>query len=155
MYQILIFLHSSVRWLVLFSLILAIGKGSIGILKNKDFSESDNKIRHITATISHIQLILGYFLYFNSPLIKYFTSHFKTMINNYSEITFFGLFHMILMFISILIITIGSALTKRKETSFEKFKTMTTWYLVALVIILISIPWPFSPFAQRPYHRLF
>lgn len=155
MYVLFLFLHSIFRWAVLVSLILAIYRGYNGWAGNKEFTQTDNKIRHITATIAHIQLIFGYFLYFNSPLIKYFSANFRTVISSYSEITFFGLIHMLLMLIAIVVITIGSAFAKRKPTDIEKFKTMTIWFAIGLVIILIAIPWPFSPLAQRPYYRLF
>jgi hypothetical protein len=30
---------------------------------------------------------------------------------------------------------------------------MALWFTAALLLILVAIPWPFSPFAQRPYLR--
>jgi len=57
------------------------------------------------------------------------------------------------MLTAIVIITIGSALAKRKKTDKEKFKTMLVWFSAALLIIFIAIPWPFSPLANRPYIR--
>jgi hypothetical protein len=57
------------------------------------------------------------------------------------------------MFTAIIVITIGSAMAKRKATDRERFKTMLTWYAIALLIIFLAIPWPFSPFANRPYFR--
>jgi drug/metabolite transporter (DMT)-like permease len=57
------------------------------------------------------------------------------------------------MLTAIVLLTIGSALTKRKKDDRDKFKTMLTWFGIALIIILIAVPWPFSPFAQRPYLR--
>jgi hypothetical protein len=57
------------------------------------------------------------------------------------------------MIMAIIIITIGSALAKRKSSDKEKFKTMGLWFSIALIIIFIAIPWPFSPFANRPYFR--
>jgi hypothetical protein len=57
------------------------------------------------------------------------------------------------MFSAIIVITIGSAMAKRKATDRERFKTMLTWYAIALLIIFLAIPWPFSPFANRPYFR--
>jgi len=30
---------------------------------------------------------------------------------------------------------------------------MLLFFVVALIIILIATPWPFSPFAGRPYFR--
>lgn len=154
MYSLLLFSHSLVRWFVLISLIFSIYKGSVGWLRNKKFSKTDNFFRHLTATISHIQLTFGYFLYFNSPIIKAFGVNFRDGINN-SELRFFSVIHPSLMFISIVFITLGSSIAKRKENDTEKFKTMTIYFLIAFLIILIAIPWSFSPFANRPYFRGF
>jgi drug/metabolite transporter (DMT)-like permease len=65
------------------------------------------------------------------------------------------LYHFILMLTSVMVVTIGSALAKRKPAGREKFKIMLIWFAIALFIILIAIPWPFSTFANRPYLRPF
>ena len=154
MYTSLLFFHSIVRWLVLLSLIFAIFRAYKGLKNNAVFSKADNSIRHWTATISHIQLTIGSVLYFISPLIKFFFANFKEQIRNL-DLAFFGLAHILLMTISVVIITIGSALAKRKTTDKEKFRTMFTYFSIALLIIFLSIPWPFSPFANRPLIRTF
>jgi hypothetical protein len=59
------------------------------------------------------------------------------------------------MFVAIVLITIGSAKAKRKSNDTQKFKTMLIWFSIALLIIFIAIPWPFSPLANRPYIRTF
>ena len=69
------------------------------------------------------------------------------------DLTFFGLIHILFMLTAIVIITIGSALAKRKPTDSEKFKTMLLWFSLALMLIFVAIPWPFSPLANRPYFR--
>ena len=118
------------------------------------FTNIDNKVRHWTATIVHIQLTIGMLVYIKSPIIKYYFSDFKNLINNWN-LTFFGLFHFILMVSAIVIITIGSAKAKRKKTDIEKFRTMLTYFSIGLIIIFIAIPWPFSPLANRPLLRIF
>jgi hypothetical protein len=150
MYHILIVLHSYVRWFVLLSLIIAVFKAFRSYFSNKSFTKSDNAVRHWAATTAHIQLMIGMLLYFQSPLIKYFLKHKPGANTDYS---FFGMIHSTLMLAAVVIVTIGSAMAKRKETDKEKFRTMLFWYSVALLIIFIAIPWPFSPFANRPYIR--
>src|SRR3712207_6928027 len=59
------------------------------------------------------------------------------------------------IFTAIVLITIGSASAKRQSADQQKFKTMLIWFSVGLVVILVAIPWPFSPLAARPYLRLF
>jgi hypothetical protein len=118
------------------------------------FSKLDNFIRHTTATIAHIQLILGIWLYFVSPVVDYFLHNFSDAVH-LREIRFFGMEHSLMMFIAVVIITIGSAKAKRKPTDKEKFKTVAIWFGIALFIILLNIPWKFSPLISRPYFRTF
>jgi hypothetical protein len=152
MYAKLIILHSYFRWLVLASLLLAIYRAYKGHVSKSTFSKTDNAARHWTATIAHIQLLIGMVLYFRSPVVKYFWGDFRESIGNLDS-AFFGLIHMLLMLAAIVLITIGSAMAKRKESDREKFKTMLIWFSIALMIIFIAIPWPFSPLANRPYFR--
>lgn len=152
MFQTLTFYHSIMRWLVLASIVYAIYRAYRGYSSNAQFSKTDNAVRHWTATIAHIQLLIGIILYTQSPMIKYFWQNFNEAIQNL-DLTFFGLLHLILMLTAIILITIGSALSKRKTTDNDKFKTMLVWFSVSLIIIFIAIPWPFSPLANRPYFR--
>lgn len=154
MYSTVLTLHSIFRWLVVCSLGYAIFRAYRGYTSKSAFSFVDNKVRHWTATIAHIQLVLGILIYIKSPIIKYFLSDFKNLVTDWN-LTFFGLFHSILMITAIVIITIGSAKAKRKKTDQQKFKTMLVMFSIALLIIFIAIPWPFSPLANRPYMRTF
>lgn len=147
-------LHSLLRWLVLLSLLYAIFRAYRGFSKGLAFSKTDNSVRHWTATIAHIQLIAGMILYIQSPVTSYFWRNFAEAIRQVNT-TFFGLVHISLMLIAIVLITIGSALAKRKQSDPEKFRTMLIWFSAGLLIILLAIPWPFSPWAARPYLRTF
>jgi hypothetical protein len=71
------------------------------------------------------------------------------------EHTFFRYVHISLMVISVVLITIGSAKAKRMQTDREKFGTMLLWFSLSLIVIIIAIPWPFSPLASRPFLRSF
>jgi len=144
-------LHSLFRWLVLLSLLFAIYRAWRGYRGRKLFTRADNSIRHWTATIAHIQLMLGFVLYFKSPFTG---APLKVMLQN-MELSFFSIIHICLMIIAIVILTIGSGLSKRRIADEEKFRTMLVWFSIALLIILVAIPWPFSPFSHRPYFRPF
>lgn len=152
MYETLINIHSYARWFVLFSLIYAILRSYWGVVSNLPFSRIDNLVRHGTATIAHIQLLIGVVLYFNSPIVKSFWANFATSSNTSNSI-FFGLAHMLLMIVAIVFISVGSAKAKREQTDRKKFKLIANYFSLAVLIILISIPWPFSPLASRPYFR--
>ena len=154
MYDTLIFFHSITRWFVLMALIYLIYMALRGIATNRIFSGFDNGVRHWTATIAHIELLLGILLYTQSPAVKSFFGN-PGISDGIGEPLFFGLIHITLMLTAIVILTIGSAKAKRKTQSRYKFKTMLVYYSVALIVILIAIPWLFSPLAQRPYWRPF
>ncbi|MCC8409402.1 hypothetical protein LJ707_10700 [Mucilaginibacter sp. UR6-1] len=154
MYAILIFLHSAMRWLVLASLLYAIVNALRGLPGKRLFTTADDKLRHITATIAHVQLAIGFVLYFNSPFILYFRQHYHEAIKQLPYL-FFGMIHIGMMTLAVIIITVGSSVAKRRQTDQQKFSTMALWFTIALIIILISIPWPFSPLAQRPLLRTF
>ncbi|MCO5946636.1 hypothetical protein [Mucilaginibacter flavidus] len=154
MYQILLPLHSVTRWLVLLSLLFAIYRGYRGWLGNKPYTTVDNAARLFAVNIAHIQLVIGLWLYFISPIVNYFLHNFKEAVHE-RQIRFFGMEHITMMAIAIVFITIGSAKAKRKPTDKDKFKTMAIWFSISLLLIFTSIPWSFSPLISRPLWRWF
>lgn len=154
MYTFLIVSHSIVRWLIVPAMIYALFRGFRGWAQKRPFTKTDDSVRHITATLTHIQLMIGYVLYFNSPFITYFRTHFKEAVGQF-DFVFFGMIHITLMTIAIVLVTIGSSAAKRQQNDTAKFKTMAVFYTIAFLVILIAIPWPFSPLSTRPYFRTF
>ncbi len=153
MYGSLLLLHSLLRWLVLGSLLYAIYTASRGLIKRQIFTAGANAIRHWTATIAHVQLLVGMTIYFQSPIVLLRMQ--SSAGGLFNEHTFFRFVHSALMLLAIIVITIGSAKAKRMGEDQDKYQTMLKWFIAGLLIILIAIPWPFSPFASRPYLRPF
>ena len=150
MFSFLIYSHSFFRWLVLVFLILAIWRSARGYFYGTVFSATDNRIRHWTATVLHIQLVIGMLLYFKSPVVNHFWGNAR---EDHGDFSFFALIHSTLMFTAVIMATLGSSFARRKPKDSDKFKTMLVWFALALTVILIAIPWPFSPLASRPYIR--
>ena len=134
--------HSALRWLVLIALLSSIFRAAKGYFTEAVFTVTDNALRHWTATIAHIQLVIGVTLYIRNPLLLKYS-------------LFFRFIHISCMFTAVVLLTIGSALARRKPTDREKFRTMFVWFTISLIIILMAIPWPFSPLAERPLFRSF
>lgn len=154
MYPTLLVLHSFVRWLVLASLAYALFRAYRGWRSHRTFSRHDDTVRHTTATIAQIQLLLGLTLYGISPVVEDFLHHFREAVHE-RQLRFFGMEHITMMLIAITVITLGSVKTSRKTDDRDKFKTMAFWFTVGLFLILISIPWGFPPLVSRPYLRGF
>ena len=134
------------------SLTYAIYRSYAGVRFQKRFTKTDNAVRHWTATIAHVQLIIGILVYTQSPGVRYFWKHAREALQNW-DVTFYSLVHALLMLLAIVLLTIGSAKAKRVLTDSDKFKTMLLWFLIAFVLIFIAIPWPFSPLSNRPFFR--
>ncbi|WP_433902760.1 hypothetical protein [Sphingobacterium puteale] len=153
MYYFFLVCHSAIRWFVLGSLVYAIFTAFRGLRLKKKFSTKTNAVRHWTATIAHIQLLIGMALYIQSPIVLAKTTDgLGSMANPH---VFFKYIHISLAVVAIVLITIGSAKAKRMQEDQAKYQTMLWWFSAALLIILIAIPWPFSPLAARPYLRIF
>lgn len=151
MHYILLLIHSFLRWAVLLSLCIAISVSLRGFISGARFTPTVNAMRHWTATIAHIQLVVGIVLYSQSAVVKYFFSGLRDTFSSW----FFSVIHIALMLFAIVVITIGSAIAKRTPRDRDKYRHMLLWYTLALIAILIAIPWPFSPLAQRPLFRPF
>jgi hypothetical protein len=154
MFPTLLALHSLFRWLVLISIVYSIFLGYGGWFKKRSFTKYDNWVRLITVSFAHIQLMIGGWLYFISPIVDYFLKNFSESMPQ-TQLRFFGLEHVTMMLIGISLVTIGSSIARRKKTDEEKFKAIAIWNSLALIVIFTSIPWEFSPFTSRPYFRAF
>ncbi len=152
MYAIILAIHSLVRWFVIAGIIYALYRSYMGWLAGKKYSAFDNRIRHWSATLAHIQLVLGLWLYFISPVTNYFLQHFDEAVHQ-RQLRFFGMEHSVMMLLGIIVITISSLLAKQQNSDSAKFKVLALGYTFALLIISSSVPWPFSPLVSRPWLR--
>ncbi len=154
MYTILLATHSLVRWLILPSLLFAIQRAFRGWFSGKSFSPFDETVRLATVAVTNIQVSFGLVLYAISPITNYFSHNYQVAVN-VGQMRFFGIEHVLMMIIAVILISIGSVKVKNKSNDKEKFKTMAIWFTLGLLLVLIAIPWPFSPVAQRPFFRPF
>jgi hypothetical protein len=139
MYQGILHAHSGLRWIILAGLIIVIFNGFSGKSSGREFTEKDRKLGLIAFIGSHVQLLLGFYLYFVNGNGKVNLA--APMANAFSR--FFTVEHISGMLIAIILITVGYIKSKKASESKQKFSTVATYYLIALLIILVTIPWPF------------
>lgn len=128
--------HSGLRWLVLIFLIIAIA-GAWSKWSSKS-SYPAGKMPLLAFIFTHIQLLLGLGLYATSPKVQFVEGFMKD-----STLRFFAVEHLALMLIAIVVITLGYTKAKKQAPEAQGHKTIFTYYLIGLILILISIPWPF------------
>ena len=73
-----------------------------------------------------------------SPKVKFDSMMFSSVI-----LRFFTLEHVLLMLTAIIILTIGNSKIKATQDTLKASLRTIVWFSVALIIILIAIPWPF------------
>lgn len=151
MYHLIVF-HSILRYLVLLSILLVIYLAWKGFTFKKSYTRLHRIATASASGISHLQLLVGFVLYFFSPTAQ---SFWETKSMRWSDGLFFALVHFGLMSSAIVILTVGVALAKREAEEHRRFRILFNYFVLALLIILIAIPWPFSPLAQRPWFREF
>ncbi|MBP6812498.1 MAG: cytochrome B [Saprospiraceae bacterium] len=144
----LLFIHSALRWLVLLSILWVLIRAVKGFFFKESFQRSDHILVSSASGFAQLQLLVGFALYFYSPVAQGF---WENRSFEWSDSFFFGILHFLLMTVAITLISIGSSLAKRDSEDRKRFKALFIYYSLALLIILVAIPWPFSPLAQRPY----
>jgi hypothetical protein len=141
MYPTIQMLHSFLAYAVLILMIVAVLNAVIGSIKQTDFSSRDFKLTLWALIATHTQVILGLVLYFISPLgIKSFSSNGAQVMKD-ATLRLFAVEHISVMIIAAVLLTIGYAKQKRTEDSATKFKRISTFYAIALLLILSRIPW--------------
>jgi uncharacterized membrane protein YphA (DoxX/SURF4 family) len=153
-YPFILALHSSWRWVALLVLIVSLIR--FGFMKKKKlgFSGLDGFLKNSVVISFWIQSILGFMLYSLSPITQHFLQHFSTAVH-LRQIRFFGMEHSSMMLAATILLTVGSGKCKNADTDDRRFKILLIWFGIALLIILSSIPWAFSPFTSRPGLRSF
>ncbi len=133
MYSALTHSHSGLRWILLVLLVLTIfsvfGKRNGKV----PFADGDKKLSLFTLIAAHLQAVIGLGLYFMSTKVEFSGN---TMSN--PVFRFFTMEHTLMMLIAIILITLGYGHAKKGNA-----KKVFTFYLIALIIILAAIPWPF------------
>ena len=140
MYNTIQTLHSYWAYLVLFILILATLNALVKFFGKKEFHAKDFRISLFTLIVSHIQLLIGLILYFVSPRFELWGELGSKVMSN-SIVRLYLVEHPLINIIAVTLITIGYSKHKKKLTSTAKFKTITIFYLIALVLFLSRIPW--------------
>lgn len=134
-------IHSYWAYLVLLLLILSTANALIGLVSKREYSAKDFRISLATLITSHIQLLIGIVLYFTNNYVSQFSEIGMGEIMKNSALRSTLVEHPITMIIALVLITIGYSKHKKKLTSKPKFKTLSIFYTIALVLILSKIPW--------------
>ena len=145
LYEVMRHAHSVGRWIVLLLLLFAIFNSLLA--GSRPFIKSDNRLGLLLTIFADLMLLVGLYLYFASPRQIGYKAFERLggmgeVMKNPTE-RFFAVEHLAGMLIAIILIHIGKAQARKPIGDRAKHKRTMIFYLLALLIILVSIPWPF------------
>jgi hypothetical protein len=141
MYTGLLHLHNVLRWVILILLVIALFQA----FTKKGGLQKTSLFLLIAA---HITLLLGLFQYFNGDygfhIIERVGGFKNVMSNSFNR--FWVVEHISSMILAILLITMARGRAKK-----QNYGAASWMYVVALILILAAVPWPFREAIARPW----
>lgn len=148
MYSTLLILHSLLRWLVLAAGVAAAWRGLAG-WKGRPWSTADARAGLVFVSVLDLQLLIGLVLYlFVSPTVKVAALDFGAAMRD-SVLRFFLVEHALGMLIAITLAHLGRIRIRKAATDVRRHRAAAVFFGLALLVVLLSIPWPGMP-AARP-----
>ncbi|MBK9734662.1 MAG: hypothetical protein IPO92_06730 [Saprospiraceae bacterium] len=138
MYIMLKYLHSYFAWITLAFVIICIIVAAVKKTNKKPFTASNLSLVLLGLISTHIQLLLGLFLYFTSP---YGLSNLSGTTMKDSLARLLAVEHPFVNIIAIILITIGYSKAKRAMGTDKAGHAVLIFYTIALLLILSRIPW--------------
>jgi len=133
MYSGLQHAHSGLRWVALILILWVIVQAVSGMGKSAADNAGLRRPSLMAMITAHLQAVIGLGLYFMSPKVMFSGEMMKSGVHR-----FFTMEHTLMMLIAIVLITLG-----HRKAKAGLAKPTLWYYLIALVLILAAIPWPF------------
>ncbi len=142
-YNFLLHLHSIGRWFILLLLLIAIFNSMVA--GKRPWIRTDARTGTILMIITDIMLLVGISLwYFGAKgykLIEAAGGMGAVMKDAYTR--FYAIEHITGMVVAVILIHMGKSQARKAISDKAKHKRTVIYYLLALIIILAMIPWPF------------
>jgi hypothetical protein len=141
MYEILLFFHSWLRWIILLLFLIIIARSVYGWAATLKYTRPDSRVSSVFLVLFDIQFLLGLVLYFA------FSPYTLTALGNFGNamkdpvLRFWAVEHILTMIIAVALCHIANSRAKKSVKDVVKFKLQTIFYLIAFILILSMIPW--------------
>ncbi|RAJ11016.1 hypothetical protein LX64_00623 [Chitinophaga skermanii] len=142
MYTAVQWVHSILRYLVLFAGIWAVIRAFRGVAGKTPYTNADNKASLFYMIFFDLQVVFGLLLFFVSPLIGSALDNMGAAMKD-SVLRFFTVEHTVLALASLAFMHIGRSKIKKAASDAQKHKTALIFFGISLILLLALIPWPF------------
>ena len=148
MFPALLVIHSLLRWVVIATGLAAAGRGIAGWGSDRR-SPGDARSGRWFIIALDLQFVIGLALYlWFSPTVRAATTDVGAAMGD-SRLRFFLVEHALGMIVAIALAHIGSVRIRKASDARKQHRTAAIFFGLALLLVLLSIPWPGMP-AARP-----
>jgi hypothetical protein len=152
MYELLLVAHSWLRWVVLLVGVYAFARAASGRFTRRPWNPADEAASRWFVMAVDLQVVIGLLIYF---FFSSFTmSAWRDMGGAMADaiIRFWAVEHVIGMLVATVFAHVARVRIKKTSESARKHFAAAIFFGLALVLMLVSMPWPFST-AGRPMIR--
>lgn len=154
MYPSFLLAHSLFRWLVIAAGLRAVVKALMGVTSGKKWEPSDDYAGRSFVMALDIQMLIGLILYvFLSPYTMAAFSDLAGTMRS-APLRFIVVEHAFGMIVALALAHVGRVRIRKTADLMARHRMALMFFGIALVILIISTPWPFMP-AGRPLLRGF
>jgi hypothetical protein len=152
MYSAILLFHSWFRWLVLVTALVTLSRAVLGLNARKLWSAGDDRSFLLFIIAIDVQTLLGLVLYVGiSPITAIAFQNLAAAMRD-ASLRFFVVEHAVGMVIAVALAHIGRVRVRRSIAAHDKQKTTILFVALALIVMLLAIPWPGMP-GGRPLFR--
>ena len=143
LHPILLPLHNIIRWAVVITALLAVGRALAGWFGKRPWTEMDRKTGVWFTIAMDTQVLIGLLIYFfTSPITTQALQNFGAAMGDPVR-RYFAVEHIMMMLIALVLAHVGSARAKKAGSDLAKHRNAAIWFGLSIVLVLASIPWPF------------
>jgi hypothetical protein len=154
MYTALLTLHSYVRWVVLVLALLALARAIAGVMQRRPWTPADDGAAKWFTMSLDIQMLIGLLLYFVfSPFTMSAWGDIGSAMRD-STTRFVVIEHPFGMVVALALAHIGRARIRKARDSAHRHRTALIFFGLAVVIVLVTIPWPGRPGGRELFRGL-
>jgi hypothetical protein len=148
MYQNVLHAHSWLRWAIVLLGLVAVLRHLGGWQNRRAWAPADGTTDLLFMIVVDVQVALGLLLYFvYSPSTALAMDDFATAMRS-PDLRFWAVEHVFGMLVGATLLHVGRARVKKSADALRKHRTAAIFFTLALIAILVAIPWPGTPHAR-------
>jgi mono/diheme cytochrome c family protein len=142
MYALVLFIHSWLRWVVVFAAAWAALRAARGLWAKAPFGERDDKLLRAFVGLVDLQFLIGLSLYlFLSPMVQGAFADMKAAMRS-APLRFFAIEHITAMLLAVALAHVGRARQRRAGEDVKRWRNALLASAGFLLLVMIGMPWP-------------